>query len=210
MGLVAFVHDFIPHPISGDLREQVTTAFRIIGGFGLFLGMYSLLHMHITRIRRQQEGWGYSLFVFIGASLMIVFGLVNGGQGPVSPAPAETTTFKWLYNYIQVPCGATIFSILAFFIASAAYRSLRAKNIEALMLLIAAVVVMFGRVPISDVVSSKLFGSPFVFSASADFLLEYPNMAAKRAIMLGITLGGISQSLRILFGIERSYLGAGD
>ncbi len=37
--------------------------------------------------------------------------------------------------------------------------------------------------------------------------MDYPNLAAQRGIMLGISLGGISQSLRILFGIERSYLG---
>ena len=42
------------------------------------------------------------------------------------------------------------------------------------------------------------------------FVMGYPNLAVKRAILLGISLGAIAQSLRILFGIERSYLGAGD
>ena len=54
MGLLAFVHEFVPHPISAAFREEMTTWFRIIGGFGMFIGAYSLLHMHTMRIRRRQ------------------------------------------------------------------------------------------------------------------------------------------------------------
>jgi hypothetical protein len=134
---------------------------------------------------------------------MIAAGMYNGGYGPLAPAPGEDTWFQWMYNYIEVPCGATIFSILAFFMASAAYRTFRARNFEAIMLLVAAMIVMFGRVPISELISSR-------FSQLSDFLMGYPNLAAKRGILLGISLGAIAQSVRILFGIERSYMGAGD
>jgi hypothetical protein len=203
IGLLAFVQEYVPHPFSADFRETMTKWFRILGGFAMFIGAYSLLHLHVTRIRRQQSGWAYSVFVFIGAMLMIVAGLHNGGRGPIAPAPEEGSWFQWLYMNIEVPCGATIFSILAFFIASAAYRTFRARNLEAVTLLIAAAIVMFGRVPISEEISRW-------FPKAADVLMEYPNLAAKRGILLGITLGAISQSLRILFGIERSYLGGGD
>ncbi len=117
--------------------------------------------------------------------------------------------FSWFYENVQVPCGATIFSILAFFMASAAFRTFRAKNLAAAMLLAAAIIVMFGRVPISETVGAW-FGHSQAFAKAADVVMEYPNMAAKRGIMLGISLGVIAQSLRILLGIERSYLGGGD
>jgi len=202
MGLLAFVHEFVPHPLSAAFREEMTTWFRIIGGFGMFIGLYSLLHMHATRIRRKQLGWGYSLFVFLGALGMIVLGLVNEPHGPLGSAPEDGTVFDWFYMNVQVPCGATIFSLLAFFMASAAFRTFRARNLDAALLLGAAVIVMFGRIPLSAMISD-------VFPQAADVLLEYPNLAAKRGILLGISLGAISQSLRILFGIERSYLGGG-
>jgi hypothetical protein len=211
IGLLAFVQEYVPHPLSGSFREEITTWFRIIGGFALFIGAYSLFHMHFSRIRRRVAGWGYSVFVFLGAVGMIAVGLYNEGLGPLTPPPkGQTTMFQWGYQYVQVPCQATIFSILAFFVASAAFRTFRARNFSAALLLAAALLVMFGRVPVSETVGEWLFGSARAFPDAADTIMEVPNLAAKRGILLGISLGAISQSLRVLFGIERSYLGGGE
>jgi len=209
IGLLAFANEYVPHPWSGAFRKEMTDWFRIISGFALFIGAYSLLHMHVSRIRRQQPGWAYSVFVFLGAATMIIVGLVNEGRGPLAPAPkGGPTAFDWGYDYILDPCNSTIFSILAFFMASAAFRTFRARNISALLLLVSAIIVMFGRIPISNVVGGW-FNQPGFFEQSARMIMEYPNTAAKRGVLLGISLGGISQSLRILFGIERSYMGGG-
>ena len=215
MGVLAFVLQYIPHPSSNRIQEEINSWFKIIGGFGLFIGAYSLLHMHVAKIRRKMPGWGYSVFVFLGAAFMIVVGLYNGGYGPMKDAPpAESESlsllFDWGYEYVLNPCSATIFSILAFFMASAAFRTFRARNLAAALLLIAAVIVMFGRVPVSEWVSLKIFGNKDVFGTATDIIMEGPNLAAKRGILLGISLGAISQSLRILFGLERSYLGGTD
>ncbi len=210
MGLLAFAHEYVPHPLASKFREEITTWWRIVAGFAIFIGAYSLLHMHFTRMRRRQKGWAYSGFVFFGAVAMIVLGLYNGGYGPLEDAPAGVkTSFDWGYDNVQVPCDATIFSILAFFMASAAFRTFRARNTGAALLLIAAVIVMFGRVTISEEVG-KWFGNATIFADVSDFIMDYPNMAAKRGVLLGISLGAISQSLRIIFGIERSYMGGGD
>ena len=211
IGLIAFLHEYVPHPWSGRFREEFTSAARIVGGFALFIGAYSLLHMHVTRIRRRQPGWAYSVFVFIGAAGMIFLGLYNEGLGPLEPEPKGVLTlFKWCYNYIQVPCGATIFSILAFFMASAAFRTFRARTFGAALLVVAAIVVMFAQVPVSEALGKALFNDRMLFPRIKGWIMECPNLAAKRGIILGISLGAISQSLRILFGIERSYMGAGD
>jgi hypothetical protein len=168
--------------------------------------------MHATRIKRRMEGWGYSVFTFVGAAFMIVVGLYNGGNGPLRDASpqdqmAQKMMFDWGYQYIFIPCTATIFSILAFFMASAAFRTFRARNLAAGLLLAAALIVMLGRVPVSEWFSLHAFGNKGVFDTATDFIMEGPNLAAKRGITLGISLGAISQSLRILFGIERSYMG---
>ena len=90
MGLVAFAHEYVAHPIASKFREEITNWWRIVGGFAIFIGAYSLFHMHFTRMRRGQRGWAYSMFVFIGATGMLVLGLWNNGYGPLRDAPAGT------------------------------------------------------------------------------------------------------------------------
>ena len=202
MGVLMAVQYYVPHKLSQNLLEVVSRWDRIIAGFAVFIGAYSLFHLHWTRVRRKVEGWGYSIFVFFGAAITIIFGLLNGGEF-FWHNKQDGTMLDWIYYYVQVPAGATIFSILAFFIASAAYRTFRARTRESAVLLIAAIVVMLGRVPIGNYISHYI-------PAVADWIMAVPNLAAKRGILLGVSFGAIATSIKIIFGIERSYLGGGD
>jgi hypothetical protein len=95
-----------------------------------------------------------------------------------------------------------MFAILAFFIASAAYRSFRARSREAAVLLIAAVIVMMGRVPLGE----------YLLPLSGDlsqWILNVLNASVRRAILIGVSLGTVALSIKIIFSMERSYLGGG-
>jgi hypothetical protein len=61
---------------------------------------------------------------------------------------------------------------------------------------------MLGQVPLGARIS------PLIPEAS-QWIMEVPNTSAKRAIELGITLGVLATFLKILAGIERSWLGSG-
>ncbi len=202
MGILMTFQYYVPHESSQDLLKVVTRWGMIISGFAMFIGAYSLFHMHWNRIRQKVAGWGYSIFVFFGAGITIIFGLINGGEFFWNDKQTGTM-FDWIFNNVQVPAGATIFSILAFFMASAAYRTFRARNKEATILLVAAIIVMLGRVPIGTMISQYI-------PVAADWIMSVPNLAAKRAILIGVSIGVIATSLKIIFGIERAYLGGGD
>ena len=198
-GLLFAGQYYVPHPASEQLLTSVTKWLQIIGGFALVLGITSLFQLHAAKIRRQEAGWGYSLVLYAGIVVTVLVGLWNGGKETIDGA---MTSFGWIYSYTLVPLQGTMFAILAFFIASAAYRSFRARSREAAVLLVAAMIVMMGRVPLGE----------YILPISGDlsgWILNVLNAAVRRAILIGVSLGAVALSLKIIFGVERSYLGGG-
>ena len=202
VGVIGILVFYVPHSIAQALERDLAKWFMIIAAFAYFLGLYSLMTLHWTRVRARQPGWGYSVVAYLSFAVMVVFIVYNDGHGPFH-AQAEAGGYQWLYLNVYVPCTSSMFSILAFFIASAAYRTFRARSPEAALLLLAGLIVMLGRVPIGAYISD-------VIPDTAQWLMAVPNMAAKRGILLGVSLGAIATSLRIIFGIERAYLGGGE
>ncbi|MBM3314475.1 hypothetical protein FJY71_01345 [candidate division WOR-3 bacterium] len=198
MGIVMMVQFFSPHPFSRGLLETVNTWVRLISGFALALGAGSLILHHTTKIRRKQPGWGYSI---VTLSALAATAAIGWAAGPTM-MDNKQLLINVIYSNIQVPLGASMFSILAFYIASASYRAFRARNKEATILLLAAFLVMLGTVPLGKVVWDG-------FPKWSRYLLEIPNLAAKRGIIFGVALGTIATSLKIILGIERGWLGGG-
>lgn len=198
-GIIFAAQYYVPHPASEEMLTSVTKWLQIIGGFALVLGVTSLFHIHAVKIRRKEPGWGYSFVLYAGMLGTIVIGLWQNGKETLNGA---MTAFGWIYNFMMVPLQGTMFAILAFFIASAAYRSFRARSREAAVLLVAAVIVMTGRVPLGE----------YLIPISGDltqWILNVLNTSVRRAILIGISLGAVALSLKIIFGIERAYLGGG-
>uniref|UniRef100_A0A7V4E3X0 Uncharacterized protein n=1 Tax=candidate division WOR-3 bacterium TaxID=2052148 RepID=A0A7V4E3X0_UNCW3 len=192
MGILMIIQFFSPHPVSQQFFDTIIKWIRIISAFALVLGVRSISLRHIETVRRKRSGFIYSLFTLISMVVTALLGLIFGvgAQAPI----------RLIFNNIMVPLGATMFSILAFYMASAAYRAFRARTFEATLLLIAAFIVMLGMVPIGNLISPH-------FSSIAEWLLSVPNMAAKRGILFGVALGVIATSLKIILGIERGWLG---
>jgi len=104
-----------------------------------------------------------------------------------------------------------MFSLLAFFVASASYRAFRAKTREATILLVTAFIILVGRTPLGSYLNLTFWlpeGWQFLHIPTlSGWIMSVPNLAGQRAIMIGIALGIISMSLKLILGIERSYLG---
>ena len=194
-------------------------ALIIVGIFYYILAVTSLIRVHKGKIKRKKKGWGFSYITIISLIVTAIVGVLGGAYQPTQITGRLIETFGWqieqgtflmvIYTYIQIPMGATMFSLLAFFIASAAFRAFKARSLTAVLLLVTAFVVMLGRVPIGELITSKL---PPVLQLSniVEWILNFPNMAAQRGILMGVGLGMIATSLKIILGIERGYLGGGD
>jgi hypothetical protein len=191
-GMFFLVQFFVPHQAMQSTYEELVVWLQIIFAFSIVLGITSLVQRHLSKIRRREHDWPYSIITLVSFVAVLVIGIWKG-QEPGTP-------FAWVYDKLYTPLDATMFALLAFFVASAAYRTFRARTTEATVLLVAALIVMVGRVPLGEMISAKI-------PLFTEWLMSVPTMAAKRAIVFGAALGGTATALRIILGIERSHLG---
>ena len=204
VGITFVVKYFVPHFPFSRMDAWFSDWFSIVQACAIILGALNLLKISLLKIMNKKEDWGYAVVIIVSFLLIVIVGGA-GGEEYRNPG----TTFDWLYVNAYIPLSATMFSILAFFVASASYRAFRARNFEATLLLVAAFFVMIGRVPIGDVISGFM-PEGWRLSDFANWVMNFPQTAGQRAVMIGIGLGVVSTSLRVILGIERAHIGGGD
>lgn len=211
-GLVYSVEFFWPekgNPLTGYLLP-LGTFLRVMGAFAIGLGLISLCTVHGKAVSRRSEGWINSLAFFVSLVAIIVFGFWQQyGKQPAHPGEYTFAggmfhiLFIGMYNSLE----PTMFSILAFFITSAAYRAFRVKSAEASLMLIAAFIVMLGQVPVGMVLTSWLPAQgPLAFfrlERLANWILTGINSAAFRGILFGTMIGYLALSLRTWLSLEK-------
>ncbi|MBI1877869.1 MAG: hypothetical protein HYR94_06520 [Chloroflexi bacterium] len=160
----------------------------IVTAFALFLGFANVVGVHWSRIRTQKPGAMYS-----GVLLISLFGTLALGLG--GPLSANS---QFIFDYILQPLEATFFALLALFIATAAFRAFRVRNLESFFFVLFGVIVLLGQVPVSIYLWPE-------FPVIKDWILNVPTLAGVRGILLGVALGVIATGLRVLTGADRPY-----
>jgi hypothetical protein len=192
LGVFFVIQHYIPHPVVQGPVSTIKQWKQPVNAFIIFTGIFGLAAVHGRRVMKRERRWGYSAITLLSMAAMtfvgLVFGIADGG------------VFQAWFTHLITPIEATVFSLLAFYIASAAFRAFRARSAHATVLLASAVIVMLGLIPFVE----QAF--PLLASTSS-FLLEYPNTAAKRAIVIGVALGAISVAIQTILGLDRTILG---
>jgi hypothetical protein len=184
--------------------RNFTVWFNILAVFAFILGGASLLKSHAHKVVQRRPDWPYSVVTLVSFVVVLVIGLAKLGgppglQGPVThPDGWFTAVFEGIYS----PLRATLYSLLAFFVASAAYRAFRLRSTAAGVLLGSAFVVLLGRTPLGTWLSN-LVPEPLGFlrvDAISMWIMSVPNVAGQRAILVGIAVGVVALTVRILAG----------
>lgn len=218
-GFVMILAYFLPY--TQDLGERVSTWFNILAAIAFILGGGSLLKIHLQKVSDRSAGWAYSIITLVAFLATLLVGLFKVGVDPNPQYPhygwsgeydEMGSAFWWAYEYAFKPLTATMFAMLAFYVASAAFRAFRAKNFEAILLLGTAFIILLGRTFAGVVLTQWLpeeLSALRIENLTVE-IMRVINTAGNRAIMIGIALGTASVSLKILLGVDRSYLGSGD
>ncbi|MBI5743212.1 MAG: hypothetical protein HY952_01560 [Elusimicrobia bacterium] len=205
VGLLTLSTYYIPTKASENYIEVMNKWENIMAGFAFLLGLFSLFFSHYNKMKRKVDGWGYSLFVFVGFFAMVIPSVLSHGRQMVGP---DLTGLGWGYRFLFNALSGTMFSVLAFYIVSTAYRAFRIKSAQAGVLFVAALIVIVGKVPLGQMIWETVLGWTHVgVTDIVQWLMDVPVVAGKRGILMGLAIGGIVTALKIVFGIERQYMG---
>jgi hypothetical protein len=153
VGVLMIATYFIPY--TEQWGAKAMEMFIILAAAAMVLGAGSLLLLNLTKISKREQGWGFAAITLTAFFVTLIIGLFKIGAMPTPSAPdnawtaqivQEGSLFWWTYKFGLVPLTATMFAMLAFYIASAAFRAFRAKNLEATLLLGTAFIVLLGQV----------------------------------------------------------------
>ena len=207
--------------------QTIGNATQVIAGFTFLLGIYNICRLHGNAIRRLREGWINSVAFYAAFLSMTIFAFWRDwnvffapeGTPPQAGIPSwvrdanpdnaalphdvYTLLFEGFYRNLE----ATMFSILAFYIVSAAYRAFRIRSGEAAVLMIVALVLMMGQVPLGMAVTNWIpQDHPLAIwriESFSQYVLTAINSPAQRAIQFGLGLGTLAMALRIWLSLER-------
>ncbi len=105
---------------------------------------------------------------------------------------------KIIIHGLFFPLGLSMFSLLAFYIAYAAYRSFKVRSLESGIMMCAAFVVILGQIPQGVLyLSSEL-------PAVRLWLMQYLSTPAMRAIYFSSAVAGLSIAVRMWLSIDKN------
>ncbi len=191
-GIIPIIAYFFNVPFVQTVSQDYILKWQsVIAVFALGLGAVNIVRLHARNIQKDADSRIFSTALLATFIITIVVGLAFG---------QSSAAYTFIFDYINVPTGSAIFSLLAFYIGTAAYRAFRAKNAEAAILLLTGCIVMMGRVPIG----AKIL--PFTASWT-DWIMSVLNVGGQRGVMIAGAIGFIAVSLRIIVGLERRSYG---
>ena len=203
--------------VEGFVNDDATQWYDIIASFAIFLGALNLLKLQFLKVVKRQSGWQYSVVAIVSFFFAFTIGFFMKGaffvgeevyftqsaaeEAILASGSAETVKavewgahistegglFKWMFDNIFTPLSATMFALLAFYVASASYRAFRARNFEATLLLLAGIIIMLGRVPVGSLITPWMVMYLLVFVVTI-FVNTY---IRSRKIVFGVFVLGL-------------------
>ena len=197
IGLITLVALLVPLPAVVNL---ITGWAGFLVAVALLLGVLNLFVVHLNRFVRERSGYsGVLIISMIAVFALAVADLLTGQSGDGAVSGVDT-----VFRLIQSPLEAALASLLAFFLLTAGFQLLKwQRSGWAILFVLSAILVLsIGALTSSGLLPANVRSGLQTVRSLLDSIVVTAGM---RGLLIGIALGTITLSLRLLFGVERPY-----
>lgn len=169
----------------------------VLIALALLVGLVSVTLHHVQRLRRRDPDWIYSIVLLVSMITVVVIGIFGGGN-PLEQQVLVEPPVRFLFRLLYEPLASSLLALLTFFSLSAALRAMSERRIEAWVIVGVAIVVLVSQIaPVATL--------PFV-GTSMQWFNDIVVLAGARGLLIGVAIGTIVASIRVLFGFDLPYL----
>lgn len=180
-------------PVLAEVQTLLLNAAITLAGVAVLVGIFNLLSVHTSKVRRGEKGGVYSALLVISLLVTFLLGIVL--------RPGHVA-MKAVVNGIIIPTEAALMGVLTISLLYAAIRLLRRRvDVISIFFLLTAAIIIFGSatLPFGDIPLLGDFGR---------WVTQVLALGGMRGILIGVALGALTTGLRVLFGADRPYGGS--
>lgn len=167
----------------------------LLVAFALILGVLNLFVVHLNRTFK--KGNLYSLVLILSMAAVFTIAVLDR-MGITENGMAH------YFDWVQAPLEAALASLLAFFLLFAGFQLMkRQRTVWSILFLVTAVLVLT-----ADVLLVTSWAPPLLsewFFRIQDVIQNVIVIAGVRGLLIGVALGSILLSVRMLIALERPY-----
>ena len=178
----------------------------LLAAIALLVGLLNVVGGHLQRVLKRQADWGYSLVLLIAMLLVIINGTIvgfwnQGGETKVVVFPKSLVEqpIRDVFRAFYEPLAGSFLALLAFFSLSAALRALRRHTIDALVILIVAMLVL-------ALAALPQLGDLPMLGQGVRWASDYIALAGARGLLISAAIGAAVAGVRVLLGFDQPYL----
>lgn len=190
-GILLILGLFFPESILGIVRFYILDWAIIVGAVALTIAIINLFSVHWNKVFSNEKRDFASPFFIVGFLTVLLVGILLGPNHKFFINLTSTTI---------ISVEASLMAVLALSLGLASFRFFRKKqNLLAIVFGISTVIFLL---LFSGILS---LGEKFSLMKTLNTALNTLPIAGSTGILIGISLGAILTSLRILFGFDRPY-----
>ena len=178
----------------GGLSSVILGWVSFLAAIALILGVLNLLLVHLNRVFKEQN-------LYSGVLVLSILGVFAAA---VLDGLTGSDSVNLLFRWVQAPLEAALASLLAVFLLLAGVQLLKRQRTGwAVLFGLTAVLMLLGQ----SLLTSRLLpaGLRPPVNQVMEFVQNVVVTAGLRGLLIGVALGTLLLSLRLLMGVERPY-----